>query len=146
MSLTRTAILGMTPALAALPAWAAEPARPAPIPVAPVGAGGLLEVVLALVLVLALIAGMAWMMRRVSGFGQVGGGMIRVLGGVHVGQRERVVLIQVGDQQLLLGVAPGRVDTLHVLAEPVSLGAAPPGGGEGFAERLAAAIKKGARS
>ncbi len=33
---------------------------------------------------------------------------------------ERVVLVQVGKQQLLIGVAPGRVSTLHVLDEPVT--------------------------
>jgi flagellar protein FliO/FliZ len=34
-------------------------------------------------------------------------------------QHGRAVLIQLGNQQLLLGVAPGQVRTLHVLAEPV---------------------------
>jgi len=29
--------------------------------------------------------------------------------------REKVVLLQVGKKQLLLGVTPGRIDTLHVL-------------------------------
>jgi flagellar protein FliO/FliZ len=29
------------------------------------------------------------------------------------------VLVRVGKTQLLIGVAPGRVTTLHVLAEPV---------------------------
>jgi flagellar protein FliO/FliZ len=62
-----------------------------------------------------------------------------------VGQRERVVLIQVGSQQLLLGVAPGRVQTLHVLEEPISVGTAS-SPGESFAERLGSALKKGGRS
>lgn len=126
---------------------AAEVGRAAPAgvpPADPVGAGGLLQVVVALVLVLLLIVGMAWLMRRVSGFGQLGGGAIRVLAGVAVGQRERVVLVQVGEQQLLLGVAPGRVQTLHVLSEPINLSAAPPGS-ESFAEKLSNALKKGAR-
>jgi flagellar biogenesis protein FliO len=34
------------------------------------------------------------------------------------------VLVQVGNQQLLLGVAAGSVTTLHVLAEPIAV--APP--------------------
>ncbi|WP_172600428.1 FliO/MopB family protein [Sulfurivermis fontis] len=68
-----------------------------------------------------------------------------MLGGVPVGQRERVVLIQVGNKQLLLGVAPGRVQTLHVLDEPINVTAVP-SGGESFAERLTAALKKSGRS
>jgi len=35
------------------------------------------------------------------------------------------VLIKVGSAQLLVGVAPGRVNTLHVLAEPIAPSAAP---------------------
>ncbi len=132
-------------ALWSVPAWAADVGRPAPAPVEPVGATSLLQVLLALVLVLFLIVGMAWLMRRIGGLTQVGGGVVRVLGGVPVGQRERVVLIQVGSRQLLLGVAPGRVQTLHVLDEPVSVSASP-SDNESFAERLSTALKRGGRS
>jgi flagellar protein FliO/FliZ len=38
-----------------------------------------------------------------------------------LGTRERAVLLQVGDQQLVVGVAPGRVQTLHVLDKPLSM-------------------------
>ncbi|GAB4288863.1 MAG: flagellar biosynthetic protein FliO [Thiohalomonadaceae bacterium] len=127
------------------PTYAADIGRPTPAPVEAVGAANLLQVLLALVLVLLLIVGMAWLMRRMGGLTQVGGGVVRVLGGVPVGQRERVVLIQVGNKQLLLGVAPGRVQTLHVLDEPISVTTAP-GGNDSFAERLTAALKKSGRS
>ena len=109
------------------------------------GATSLLQVLLALVLVLLLIVGMAWLMRRIGGLTQVGGGVVRVLGGVPVGQRERVVLIQVGSRQLLLGVAPGRVQTLHVLDEPISVSTST-SDNESFAERLSTALKRGGRS
>jgi len=36
---------------------------------------------------------------------------------VSVGARERVVLLEVGQQWLLVGVAPGRVNTLLTLTE-----------------------------
>ena len=38
-----------------------------------------------------------------------------------LGQKERAVLIRAGNTQILRGVAPGRVSTLHVLTEPVSV-------------------------
>jgi flagellar protein FliO/FliZ len=37
---------------------------------------------------------------------------------VGVGQRERAVLVQVGEQQFLLGVGPGNVRILHIFDEP----------------------------
>mgnify|MGYP000383068744 CR=1 FL=1 len=44
-----------------------------------------------------------------SGTGQ----SMRVVSAISVGTRERVVLVQVGEQQLVLGVAPGRVNLLQ---------------------------------
>jgi flagellar protein FliO/FliZ len=55
-----------------------------------------------------------------------------VLADVPLGQKERAVLLKVGAQQILLGVAPGRVNTLHVLAEPIEI-AKPSTGGSGDA-------------
>ena len=86
---------------------------------APVGAGGLTQVTLSLLLVLAAVFAAAWVVRRLRGFGKFGNDALKVVTEIAVGTKERVVLVQVGSQQLLLGVAPGRVSTLHVLAEPV---------------------------
>jgi flagellar protein FliO/FliZ len=83
------------------------------------GAGGLAQVTLSLLLVLAAVFAAAWVVRRLRGFGKFGGGALQVVTEIAVGTKERVVLVQVGNQQLLLGVAPGRVNTLHVLTEPV---------------------------
>jgi flagellar protein FliO/FliZ len=57
-----------------------------------------------------------------------------------MGARERVVLIQAGETQLLLGVAPGRVQTLHVLDQPLQMSSS---SGSGFAEQLSQMLKKG---
>lgn len=82
--------------------------------------GDLLQVTFALVVVLAVIALITWLLRR---FGNMNGplnGKLKVLGAISLGARERAVLVQVGEQQILLGVAPGRVQTLHVLTSPLS--------------------------
>jgi flagellar protein FliO/FliZ len=50
-----------------------------------------------------------------------------VLAEVRIGPKERAVLIRVGTAQLLVGVAPGQVNTLHVLPQPVEVGRAPGG-------------------
>jgi len=71
------------------------------------------QVVLALCSLVALIVVGAYGLRRVSGM-RTRPGTVAMLGGVAVGSRERVVLLKVGDTQVLVGVAPGRVSTLHV--------------------------------
>jgi flagellar protein FliO/FliZ len=109
-----------------------EPSRPFGAPSvaassAPSGVASLGQVTLALGLVLALIFVAAWLMRRLRGFGKTATGALDIIADLPVGQKERAVLIRVGTQQVLIGVAPGRVTTLHVLDEPVSL--TPPGNG-----------------
>ncbi len=87
----------------------------------PVGVGGLGEVAFALIVVLAAIFVVAWVVRRMRIASSRVGGAIDVLADVPLGQKERAVLLKVGSTQILLGVAPGRVNTLHVLAEPLEL-------------------------
>jgi flagellar protein FliO/FliZ len=91
---------------------------------APSGIASLGQVTLALGLVLAVIFVVAWLLRRMRGFGKTGTGALDIIADLPVGQKERAVLIRVGTTQVLLGVAPGRVTTLHVLSEPVNV--APP--------------------
>jgi flagellar protein FliO/FliZ len=111
-----------------------EPARPFGAPsvttsAAPSGIASLGQVTVALGLVLALIFVAAWLMRRLRGFGRTGTGALDIVADLPVGQKERAVLIRVGTQQVLIGVAPGRVTTLHVLSEPVNV--TPVTGGSG---------------
>ncbi len=102
---------------------------------------GLLQVVLGLLVILLLIGGTAWLLRRFTHFQATAQGNMKILGGLPLGPRERVVLIQVGEKQLLVGVAPGRVQTLHVLEQPLVFGPDKQTG-LGFAERLAIALKQ----
>jgi len=80
--------------------------------------GGLVQVILALVLVIAAIAGSAWLMRRFGPTQMGTGSAMRVLGGVMIGQRERLVLVEVGDTWLIVGVAPGQVAAVHTMPRP----------------------------
>ncbi len=106
----------------------ADTARPFAAPsvvnsVAPSGIGSLGQVTLSLAIVLAVIFAAAWAMKRMRGFGKTAGTALDVLADLPLGQKERAVLIRCGSTQILLGVAPGRVTTLHVLAEPVDTSA-----------------------
>lgn len=89
--------------------------RPGGLTGSPLGAEGLLETVAGLFLVLATIIALAWAARRYGRFSMAGKGLVNVLGGITLGSRERVVVVQVEDTRLVLGVAPGRIETLYVL-------------------------------
>ena len=79
--------------------------------------GGLAEVTLALLAIVALIAGLAWVMKRMRGFGTAGHDRIQVLSERALGPKERCVLVRVGGTDILVGVAAGGVSTLHVFPE-----------------------------
>jgi flagellar protein FliO/FliZ len=68
-----------------------------------------------LALVLAAIFAFAAIARRLRGVSRSGGVVIRVVAEVQLGPKERAVLLEAGGTRLLVGVAPGRVSTLHVL-------------------------------
>jgi flagellar protein FliO/FliZ len=84
---------------------------------APGTGGGLLELTLALIVIVALIAGLAWLMKRMRGFGNAGHDRIQVLSERAMGPKERCVLVRVGTTDILIGVASGNVRTLHVFPE-----------------------------
>ena len=81
---------------------------------------------LALVLVLALIAGLAWLLRRMRGLGGNSGNRIQVLGEHSLGVKERAVLLRIGDTDILVGVAQGNVQALHVFSAGANTNAPPP--------------------
>lgn|SRR5262249_16200249 len=104
-------------------------------------ATALLQVLVALGIVLAAIAAFAWFLRRLSP-GVVGSrGWVRIVGGAMVGPKERVVLIEIGDTWLLLGVAASNVSVLHTLPKPAqSAEAANEGVAAGFSSALRQAL------
>lgn len=105
-----------------LPAWAC-----AALPASAGAAGealampGIGQLLVNLALVLGLIVVLAWLARYLQLAGPAQSGPLRVLATVPVGQRERIVLIEAGERQLLVGVAAGQLRTLHVLDTPLAV-------------------------
>ncbi len=114
--------------------------QPSAAVVAPSGganaAGQLTQLVLGLLLVLGLIFLLAWLLRRVQNAAPGSGQVIEILGSRNLGPRDRLLLIQVGKEQILIGHTPGSIEALHVLAEPVEVPADARQATPEFAQRL----------
>ena len=108
----------------------------------PISMTSLWQLTLGMLMVLALIVGLAWVLKRTGRFQMAAGGGLRILGGLSMGARERVVLLQVGETQLLVGVAPGRIQTLHVLEQPLPVAAGALHNGSTFADQLGRFLHK----
>lgn len=82
----------------------------------PSSTGSIFTALFGLAAVLALMAAIAWLFKR---FGLTrsltGNAAAKIIGGVSVGTRERVMVIEVGDQWVVVGVAPGRVNALTTM-------------------------------
>lgn len=120
-------------------ARAADAVVPAP---AVSAAGSLLQVFIGLVAVLLLIAGTAWVAKR---FGVTRGGasnVLQVINSTSVGARERVVVIEVGESWLVVGVASGSVNTLMTLPRGEIRATTPSTFNAGFAASLQQLIEK----
>ncbi|MFA0995525.1 MULTISPECIES: flagellar biosynthetic protein FliO [Pseudomonas syringae group] len=105
-------------------AWAVEPVtQAAPAQVANTVSGGMggqvMQLLFGLIVVVGLIFVLAWVMRRVQRVGPNNGQVIELVSTRALGPRDRLVLVQIGNEQVLLGITPGRITPLHVLKEPV---------------------------
>ncbi|MCX7163087.1 MAG: flagellar biosynthetic protein FliO [Rhodocyclales bacterium] len=99
-------------------------------PVADLG-GTLWQMFLGLGLVLLLVIGSLWVLKKLLAPRGENQGLLRVVAGAAVGTRERVVIVEVGSTWLVLGVAPGSVSAL---AEVPRQAAAPQAAGPDPAE------------
>ena len=105
--------------------------------------GTVISLGLGLLVVIAVIFLCAWLARRVQGLQGANTQAMKVVSVLSVGQRERVALIDVGGQQILVGITPQSVRTLHVFDEPVVERRDAAGHGD-FASKLQAMLARGA--
>ena len=108
------------------------------------GATQLLSVAMSLLLIIGLIFALAWLLRRFGQGAFLNQQAMKVVASMPLGTRERLLIVEVGGQQLLLGVTAQRISTLHVFDEPVvdvSGGTSPE-----FKKRLMAILNKSPES
>lgn len=77
------------------------------------GATGLLQAASGLAVVLALIFLCAWAARRLGLQKYHTDRLVKVIASTSIGQRERVVVVEIGGTWLALGVTPGQIRSLH---------------------------------
>ena len=99
---------------------------PTPPPAAP-GAGSLMQTTFALLFVLALLVGGAWFLKRFGPKNLGGaGGTVKLVGSLSLGTRERILVVEVGEQWIVVGASPGRMNALATMPRQENSDAAVP--------------------
>jgi flagellar protein FliO/FliZ len=109
-------------------------------PASPLSVSSVAQLTLSLVAIVALIFAISWLLKRFKLAGPRGRGDIAVIDELTVGPRERIMLIRVGESQVLVGVGASGLVGLTPLATPISLTTAPPA--PMFADRLRDFMKR----
>lgn len=119
--------------LSILPASALAASEPASLPSA---AGSVFQMLFGLGIVLALLFAALHVLKKLNG-PRAAAGALKVLGATAVGPRERVVLVEVADTVLVLGVTNNQITALHSLpAASLPTTTASPASASDFAGRL----------
>jgi flagellar biosynthetic protein FliO len=115
------------PAGTAVPAPPAAPDVVAPRPAAPSATvppvtmpagsstGSLLQTLFALIVVLAVLGALAWFLKRYGPKVAGGNANLRVVGSLNLGGRERIVVVEVGNEWIVVGASPGRINALATM-------------------------------
>ncbi|HTV88275.1 MAG TPA: flagellar biosynthetic protein FliO [Stellaceae bacterium] len=114
----------------------------------PVEPEGLASLSLTIGLIVVLLWGAVWAVRRLRPGGGAGGADCAVIRALALGPRERLLVVRVGDKQLVVGVGASAVSLLCELETPLAAGRpplAPPltrqDGGGNFAAAIGRAVK-----
>ncbi len=104
----------------------------------------MLQLSAGLLVVLAFIALIAWLFKKIGFHPANRTGLLKIISSTSVGQKERIVLAEIGDTWLVLGVAPGQVNLLHQMDKktlPITETAEPPPASP-FTEKLHAHLEQ----
>jgi flagellar protein FliO/FliZ len=77
------------------------------------------QIIMSLFFILLLIFVSAWLLKRFGKINGLASSNMQILANMSVGQRERVILLEVGTEQLLIGVTASEISLLHEMKEPI---------------------------
>jgi len=78
---------------------------------------GFLQIILALLFILGLMFAAAWVFKRITPVGQQNRLALKIVGGLNLGQRERILVVEIGDQWMVLGVTAHSINQLGQVAK-----------------------------
>lgn len=102
----------------------------------------LASVAAGLVLIVALILALGWFLRRFNQGGLFNNSSIKIIATLPLGTRERLAVVDVGGQQLLLGITATQINTLHVFDEPVIAAGDSSSASSDFGKKLMAILQQ----
>lgn len=73
------------------------------------------KVLLGLIFVITLFLVCTFLFKRYGNSSIAGRGQIRLIDGLHLGNRERLVLVELKDKQILLSITPGQINKLDTV-------------------------------
>jgi flagellar protein FliO/FliZ len=106
----------------------------------PLSVSSLAQLTFSLLAIVALIVAVSWALKRLKMAGPRGRGEIAVIDELALGPRERIVLLRVGESQVLVGIGAGGVVGLTPLAVSIAVKAGGPA--PAFADRLREFMKR----
>jgi flagellar protein FliO/FliZ len=105
------------------------------------GGGELLNMGLSIVVVIGAILLLGWFYSKSRFLKSSGAEIINVIATRALGPKERLLIIEVAEQQLLIGMTATAVQTLHVFEKPLAIPAAE-NEQPGFAARLRSTMQE----
>ena len=84
-----------------------------------IGASNYIQMLLGLFFIIAFIFIVAWLIKRMGTMSPSHSNNLKVVAGLNVGQREKIIVLQVMDEQLLVGVTPSNIQLLSKLENPI---------------------------
>lgn len=108
---------------------------------APIGGSELLSFAASLIVVVGVIVVLGWLYSRSKLLGGGSNDAINIIANRAVGSKERLMVVEVGGTQLLVGMTASNVNTLHVFDAP-SVETSKVTEVSGFARRLKSALKE----
>ncbi len=112
--------------MAVLSAASVAQAAPQQVHVAPLSLGSVFSVLFGLVVVVSLLLGTAWLLRRFQGLQQGAPSMIQPVAQMQLGLKERVLLIRIDQENVLIGCTPQGIRALHAWQGPMPQGLTAP--------------------
>ncbi len=83
------------------------------------GSDSIINILLSLCLVIVIIFSLAWLARRFN-VAQAGNGQLKIVASLLAGSKEKIMVIEIGDEQHLLGITANNISHLAKLDKPIT--------------------------